>query len=415
MEGITYMTWLKKHDVITKVVSVIVAVVLWLYVVNATDLSKSYKFRGIAPVFTGEEELMTSKNLTLVGDYAVDIEVSGKRQDIVSLNASDIKVTVDISKITSAGTYELPYTVSLPSAAYTIRDKHPEKLTVKLDEEDVNVVPVRIDTEDLVSEGYVIDQSRVTIIPKELKLTGLQEDVEKISYAQVKLPQKNSKSTISGKMSYEFYDIDGKLIKNSEVTSDYEAIDIFIPILYTKEIPLSLDVQGSDSLKKFVNYSFDPKTILVAGEESILNQLSSIPAGAIKISDISSGMTKKFTLTMPDGILNLSGKVDASAKIEFDGISKKSVKTTLIQVINTYTLPSGYRVKPVTTSLDVVLLGTAEVLEKVNASNVRVIADLQSMVLSRGTHPVPVVVQVDGFSEDEVVKAEEYVIYVEVN
>lgn len=408
------MAWLKKHDVITKVVSVIVAVVLWLYVVNATDLSKNYKFRGIEPTFVGEEELLTSKNLTLVGDYSVDIEVSGKRQDIASLNTSDIKVSVDLSKITSAGTYELPYTVSLPSAAYTLRDKKPEKLTVKLDEEDVNVIPVRLATEELVEKDYVIDQSRVTIIPKELKLTGLQEDVEKIAYAEIKLPQKNSKTTISGKMTYEFYNIDGKIIKNTEVVADYETIDVFIPILCTKEIPLSLDVQGSDSLKKFVNYSFEPKSILVAGEESILNQLASIPAGAIKISDISSGMTKKFTLTMPDGILNLSGKVDVNAKIEFDGLSKKSVKTTLIQVVNTYTLPTGYKVKPVTTSLDVTLLGTPETLEKVNSSNVRVIADLQSTVLSRGTHPVTVSVQVDGFSDADVVKAEEYVIYVEV-
>ncbi len=409
------MTWLKKYDVLTKALSLLIAVVLWLYVVNITDLSKNHKLRDISPTFVGVEEIMASRNLMVVGKYSVDIEVSGSRQDIISLNKTDVRVEVDVSKITSAGTYELPYTVSLPSTAYTLRSKNPQKLTVKLDEEDVNVIPVKLNTDDIVAEGYVVDKTNVTTVPKELKLTGLQEDVEKIAYAQVNLSQKDMKASVSGKVPYDFYDIDGKIIKRTSVTADYDTIDVSIPVLMTKKLPLSLDVQGSDSFKKYVYYSFEPKEILVAGEESIIGQMSSIPAGAVKISDITSGMNKNFTLTMPDGILNLSGAIEASAKIEFDGLSKKTVKTTLIELINTYTLPSGYKIRPVTTSLDVSILGTDDVLKNVNSSNVRAVADLQSTVLSRGTHPVNVSIVVDGVSETAVSGADEYIIYVEVS
>ena len=111
------MAWLKKHDVLSKAISVLVAAVLWFYVVSVNDFEENYRIKNIEPSFTGVEELMTSKNLMVVGDYEVDIEVSGRRRDILSLNESDIRVEVDISKISSAGTYELPYTVTLPSSS----------------------------------------------------------------------------------------------------------------------------------------------------------------------------------------------------------------------------------------------------------------------------------------------------------
>ena len=126
-------------------------------------------------------------------------------------------------------------------------------------------------------------------------------------------------------------------------------------------------------------------------------------------------MKKDFTLTMPEGILNLSGELNATATINLDGLSKKTVKTTLIEVINTYTLPSGYKIRPVTTSLDVVVLGTDEVLKNVNGNNVRAVVDLQSTVLSKGTHPVNATIIVDGITETAVANAEKYVVYVEVS
>lgn len=414
-KGFSDMAWLKKHDVLSKAIAVLVAAVLWFYVVSVNDFEENYKIKNIEPSFSGVEELMTSKNLMVVGDYDVDIEVSGRRRDILSLNESDIRVEVDISKISSAGTYELPYTVTLPSSSYKLRSKNPQKLTVKFDEENVSFVPVRIDTEGLASDGYVVDKSNLTVVPKELKLTGLLEEIEKISYAKADISQKDVKTNITGNVLYNFYDANGKILKVTSVTADYESLNVSIPILKTKEVPLSLDIQGNDNFKKFINYSFEPKTVLVAGEESIIEQMSSLVAGTVKISEISSGSEKSFTITPPEGVINLSGEITATAKIKFDGLSKKSVNTTLIELINTYTLPAGYKIKPVTTNINVEILGTEETLTKVNSGNVRAVCDLQSTVLSRGTHPVNVSIIVDGVSDTAVANPEDYVIYVEVS
>ncbi len=413
--GTSVKDWLKKYDVLTKTLSVLIAVVLWVYVVSVSNPVSDVDIKDISPVFSGSDELMASKNLAVVGDYSVDIEVTAKRHDILNLNKSDITVEVDVSEISSPGTYEMPYTVTMPSNLYTVGKKSPEKLLIKFDEEDASSVPIKLATDELAAKGYVVDKTNTSISPKELKITGLQEEISKIAYAQISISQTDVKSSISGKMSYDFYDSEGKIVKLSSIEADYDVVDVYIPILKTKEVPLSLEIQGNDNLKKYVNYTIEPASIIIAGEENALEQIPSLVAGSVKLSEIAGSGVKSFTITPPDGILNMSGVNSVSAKIELEGLSKKTIRTSLIEIVNTFNLPSGYKVAPVTTSIDVGILGTDEALKKVTSGNVRAVADLEYIVLSRGTHPVDVSIVVDGVSDAVVMNTEAgYTIYIEV-
>lgn len=409
------MTWFKKYDVLTKFISVLIAAVLWFYVVSVNNFDKEVRFKDLTPSFSGVDEILASSNLTVVGSYTVDIDVSASRENMMALNKSDIKVVVDVSNVTSVGTYELPYTVSLPSSAYTVRNKNPQKLSVKFDEENIKVVPVKLPAEMNVADGYVIDQNSVAITPRELRITGLQENIDKISYVEILIKQKELKATVSGEMEYVFLDVEGKVVDIENITVDYDSVSASIPVLKTKEIPLHLEINGSEDMKKYINYSITPEKMLVAGEEAVIDQLASIIAGSINISDISSGMEKTFTVTPPEGIINMSGELNATAKIEFDGLRKKTIETTLIEVVNTYTLPSGYKIRPVTNKINVDILGTDESLAKVSSANVRAVVDLQSTVLSKGTHPIRATIKIDGVEGCAVANVEDYMIYVEVS
>ncbi len=409
------MTWFKKYDVLTKLISVLIAAVLWFYVVSVNNFDKEVRFKDLTPSFSGVDEILASNNLTVVGNYTVDIDVSASRENMVALNKSDIKVVVDVSNVTSVGTYELPYTVTLPSSAYTVRNKNPQKLSVKFDEENIKVIPVKLPAEMNVADGYVIDQNGVSITPRELKLTGLQEDIDKISFVEIVLKQKELKSTVSGDMEYAFFDVEGKVIDIENINVDYDSVAATIPVLKTKEVPLHIEIKGSEDMRKYIKYSITPEKMLIAGEESVVEQLASIVAGTVNISDISSGMEKTFTVTPPEGIVNMSGELNATAKIEFDGLRKKTVETTLIEVVNTYTLPSGYKIRPVTNKINVEVLGTEESLAKVNGANVRAVVDLQSTVLSKGTHPIRAGIKIDGVADCAVANVEDYMIYVEVS
>lgn len=409
------INWFKKYDVLTKALSVLIALVLWLYVVNVVNPSTEHTYRGITPVFVGEETIRASQNLMVVGKYTVDVKISGSRKDIRSLDKNDIRVEVDLSEITAPGTYELPITIAPLSSAYTIRRKYPEKLEVTVDKEVVKVLPAEINMDDLVADGYIINYDGVTKFPSEVRLVGRQEEIDKIAEVKVEIPQKKLKASVTGKMEFNYYDGEGKQIKKPSVTADCDAIDVNIPIFKQKELSLYADVHGSEMFKEYVRASFSPESILVAGEESAIEQMTGISAGSIGISEIGSGISKVFELSMPEGIINLSGLESVSAKISLDGLGKKTVTTSLVEIINTDSLPSGYKVRPYTKKLKVELLGTSEALEKVNSDNVRAIVDLKSSSLSRGRHPQKAKIVIDGVENVAPADEDKYTVYVEVS
>ncbi len=410
------MNWLKKNDFFVKFLSFVIALIVWMYVAGTNNFQEDYKANDLKPEFFGLEDLENSRNLVLIGEYSVDIELSGTYNALLTLDEKDIKVEVDLARlgITSPGTYEVPYTVELPSSAYSLKSKKPQKLTLTFDKEKFGIVPVRVATEDIAEKGFFVDKNGMTIAPKELKLSGLQADVEKIAYAEVDTGKGNMKSTVSGEFTYKFYDKEGNQLKNSSVEADYDFVNVTIPILKTKTVPIALELQGSDSLKKYVNYSFEPKTLQIAGNENVIDSTSELVVGTMSVSEISSGMEKSFTITLPDGMLNLSGEITATAKIELEeGLKSKTVSTSLIQVKNADMI-QGSKFKIVTTTLPITVFGTEASISAIAPENIRVIADLESTALSKGTHPVAVSVRIDGVSDVIVANPDDYFIVVEV-
>ena len=407
--------WFKKYDVLTKALSVLIALVLWLYVVNVVNPSTEHTYYGISPVFVGEDAIMASQNLMVVGKYTVNVKVSGSRKDIRALDKNDIRVEVDLSSITEPGTHELPITIAPLSSAYTIRRKYPEKLKVTIDKEVTKSLPVEINTDGLVADGYMLYDEGVTKFPHEVRLVGRREEIEKIASVRVQVPQKMLKTSVSGKMEFQYYDINGKQIKKASVTADCETIDVHIPVYKQKEIPLSVDIYGSDSFKNYVRASFEPEKILVAGEESVIEKLSSISVGEIDIFEIGTGITRDYVLSMPEGIVNLSDRESVSANIALEGLSKKTVTTSLVEIINTDSMPTGYKVRPVTKSLKVVVIGTDEALAKVNSGNVRAIVDLKSTALSKGTHPRKATIVIEGVDDVAAANLENYTVNIAVS
>ena len=94
------MNFLKKHDIVLKLVALLVAVFMWSYVVVLENPAKVVKFPGAAIEMTGVSQL-EERGLMLVTetDPKIDVSVTGTTDDVVKLNAADIKAVVDFSDI----------------------------------------------------------------------------------------------------------------------------------------------------------------------------------------------------------------------------------------------------------------------------------------------------------------------------
>ena len=408
------MEWLKKYDVLTKALSVLIALVLWLYVVNVVNPSTEHTYHGITPVFVGEETIKNSQNLMVIGKYSVDVKISASRKDIRSLDKSDIRVEVDLSSITEPGTYELPITIAPLSSAYTIRRKNPEKLTVTVDREIDKVLPVEIDTSSLAADGYIVHEEGITKFPSDIRLVGRKEEIDAIAEIRVQIPKKKQKTSISGKMEFEYYDNNGKQIKETSVVADCEIVEVNIPIYRQKELPLSVEITGGELFADNIKQNLDPGKILVAGEEGVIEKMTSISVGRVDISEILSGKKVEYDLTMPDGIINMSGRDKVSATLSVNGLVWKTVTTSKYEIINAGAMPEGSEVKVLTKRLKVVVLGTEDAIAKVNAENVYMMVDLKSNVFSKGKHSQAVDISFKGVDGVAAIGKEDYVVNFEV-
>lgn len=386
--------WLKKYDILNRALSVLIALVLWFYVVNVLDPVTDVEIKEISPVFLGSDELMISKNLMVTNqdDYLVSVVISGKRNELVTVDNEDIRVDVDLSKLKGPGVYTLPYTVILPSDDIKVLRKHPAQLEVKLDRVSTAIIPVKIAIEGSVAEGYMTGEP--TSIPSGVSITGLLQDIGKISYAQVKVKKTDINTTISEHMRFDFYDSDGKLLQLDSVEPESETVEVNIPVLKVVDVPLKVDiVEGGGARGQNLKYKIKPEFITIAGEERLVDALDSIKVGVLDLSKIGGSNKTDFVITLPENIRNISGEVSAEVEYSIIGLKSKVFRTSQIEIIN---IPAGYSIEPVTNSIDVNIRGTEDGLSKLLPDNIHAISDLTATILSPGRHTIPAHIEIQG-------------------
>ncbi len=388
--------WIKKNDVLAKVFALLIAVMLWLYVANLVDTNIDVPVRNLAPVFQGSEDLLNTYNLAITdqADIAVDVVVSGARQDLIGLDKDDVQVIVDISNLKEPGVYHLPYSINLSMDSAKVVRKTPGEVTVKLDRVTTATVPVRVALVGEVEKGFMTDE--IVTNPSSLTLTGMTDVISKISYAQVKISKQSINASIDESVAYVFYDAEDNIVESKNVRVDYNMIRVTVPVLKLIEFPLAIDfVEGGGATLKHVNYELKPDKIQVAVDSAHANDKQPIKIGVVDLAKLSDSSSIPFQITLPEGYKNVSGETSVTATVELSGLSKKRMTIGAIEIIN---IPSGYRIEPITNALEVTLRGEENVLNAVGVENVRAVVDLSATVLTPGQHTMPAKIVVDGTS-----------------
>ncbi|MBE6911659.1 MAG: hypothetical protein E7473_03950 [Ruminococcaceae bacterium] len=414
-EGKTDMKRIKKNDLLLKLLSLFLAIFIWVYVAGTNNFQEEYMYEGIEPVFLGEEDLKNSKNLELISKGSVNIEVSGSYSDLIALNKSDIKIEANLSSmgITEPGTYYVPYTVELPSAAYVIEKKEPQEIKVEFERKDTKMIDVIVNTDRIAADGYVVYNKDVKISPKQIGVTGFQEDIDKIDHATINTGKKDAKSEVKGEFSYKFYDEKGNCLENISVTTDCDKVSVSVPVLKTKKVPLRLEVQGETKLKKYVQYTLDPKELEIAGDEEKLADIDSLVVGTVNLADAFSEEEKICTINTPDEIMNVSGVFEAKAEVELVGMESKTIMASFIRFKGIKD-ENEEKVRFITTNLPVTIYAPTSEIENIGDDDIIVTVDLSNTNLTKGEHSAEAKVEVVGIS-DVIVKKDEYLVRFEVS
>ena len=176
-----------------------------------------------------------------------------------------------------------------------------------------------------------------------------------------------------------------------------ETVIVTVPVVMIKEIPLTVNlVEGAGATEKNTIVSCSPKTVTLSGDADILNDINQIELGTVDLTSFSTSTTLDFTIVIPNDTENLTGKTTAVVTIEITGLETRDLISSNIQVSN---VTDGYSATIITQSLPVTIRGKEGTIDDVNASNIRIVADLSELGNTTGIFTVTAKVYVDGYTD----------------
>ena len=154
----------KLWNILYLILAIVVAAGVWFYVDENSDRTVSVTVTDIPIEYTNQASL-TDNGLMLVEgddsgtDATIDITFKGKRRHVVRLDRSKIRVTADLSSVTSAGVQSVNITTSYTDRKFnqsnTTIDKQSIYLaTVNICELSHKEVELRCELTGNVAEGY---------------------------------------------------------------------------------------------------------------------------------------------------------------------------------------------------------------------------------------------------------------------
>ena len=381
--------------------SILIAIVFWLVVRTGRNPDMVNRVSGI-PVVVSGARVLDSQGLMIdtMSNQTVSLVWEGNWNDIRQLDKSSVSAAIDVSRITEPGTYELNYTISYPStvtpAALTLQSRDPAQITVTVSKIYSKTFEIQPVLKGEVVAGY--QAGEFTVEPETLQISGTREKVDQIRTVQVVLDDKKLKSTFSGKLTPVLLDAEGNTLDTTGLSFSTEEIYVVLPVVMSKEIDVVVDfIAGGGATQDNIEYTIEPAKITVSGPESELEGLNEIRLGSIDLAQVAGILETEYPIYVPAGVENVSGITTASVHVSVEGLVTREFQVGDIQLIN---VPAGYTATLTTLVRSVVLRGTKEALDKVQTSQIRMVADLAGVANATGSYNVPVKIHL--FADNDV-------------
>lgn len=395
-------------------ISVVLSILLWVYVTTTNGDVSTTEFEGVQIVFRGEDTLREKEGLVISNPSAntVSVTLRASRRELSRLSSTNIIAVVDVSKINMKGNFTLPLSLEYPTSVngnnIDVVSSQPQSVYFYVDKTSTKSVEVKGEFVGSVVEGFVA--GKLSFDPDTITLSGPQSELDKVSYAWVSIPRQDVDKTLEFDSAYTLMDSSGNQLALTNVKADSDTVSVTLPITSTKEVQLTVDVvEGAGATSENVKITVNPQTIIIAGDAKTLEGINKISIGTVDLSSFTLTFEDKFPILMDNEITNVTGLTEAKVTIEVIGLKTKRFSITNISVIN---VPSGHSAKLVTQAVDVTLRGSAEVIDKIQANNIRAVVDLSDIGSATGAIQPTAKISVDGYTGVGAIG--EYPVYVDI-
>ncbi len=387
------------------VLSLLLALLLWLFVTGTEGVTTEKVFHDIKVTFKGTEELSEANGLLVTGTdvNTVDLTLTGLRRDIALLSDDDLSVTVDLTKVKSAGYYALVYTVNFPDGVkeenYSSVHGSPDTVAVTIDRVANKKVDVRGSFTGSAADGYMV-QEKLIFDPLTVRVSGPKALVDQVDCAWVTINRDEVDASLSYMTSFTLLNAEGEPLEAAGLTLDVDEVRVTMNVLLTKTVALKAAViPGGGAGEEDALVTVFPASITLAGSAETLDAVNQIVVDTVKLANVNPFYeAKDILIPIPNDTLNLSGITTAEVRVEIQNLQTTAFSVDKTAVVFT-NAPEGFTAECITESLPILLRGSAEDMGKVALNNIRLIVDLAEAGAAAGIHNLSVKISLDGFPD----------------
>ena len=328
-----------------KCLSVFIAVLIWLLVVNTNDPVVTKRFSNI-PVEIINEDVLTKEGYAyeILEGESVYISVKGKNSILGSMSDTDFVAYADFSKLSVVDAVPIDVEAKRYQAQLEINLGSVNTMKIKRDELiDVNV-PVNIVSKGEVADGYAV--GKMTGTPNLVKVSGpknLLSNAKEIR-AEIELDGISSDTTTTAKPL--LYDGNGELIDSSQLDMDTTGVYIDIEVWKTKTVDVNVDYEGeAEDGYVITSFDYEPKRITIAAPDDVLKDIDSIDLPTISLEGEEKNYEKDFDLTqetLPSHVILADSNTSVKAQATVEPLKTKKFAVTLNDL--TVKNNNGYKV-----------------------------------------------------------------------
>lgn len=353
-----------RNSWLDKLISVAIALVLWVYVLSLNPQSKT-TVAGV-PVQLLNQEVLVTSSLAIAGSdrYTVDVYVEGVRSDILSLQSDQVTATADLFGLGKGQNY-LVISVSVPEKI-TVIEVRPNRIPVLIDEL-VNVrKPVVLFVTDAPNGSEI---GGVTLTPSEVTVSGAKSIVDQVQSVRVSVSQSSLTETATAQLlSAEAVDAAGEPVEHVRLSHAY--VELAAALYQTKTVPLEVPVEGEPAANAEISERTIPDSITIKGPQQALSGVEAIVARPLNIQGIDASVSLPIEPILPAGIEAANDSLDLTA--QFTLITVAEVTFTYgPDDVWVYNVPGGYRVQVLTREVAVTARGEEAVIGVLQARDLQ--------------------------------------------
>ena len=280
-----------KRNTRIKLISLLSAIVLWMYVMAIVDPEDTKLFENIPVSVTNTEELEDDDLVVYPeSDLVADIYITGKLSDLQKINEDDIHIYGSINNPIEGKNYLYLKVNTTKQVSYELKS---DFIVVKLEkliyqEKDINP--------EIIGE-YKDDVDTVVLQQSSVNISGPRVLIEQVDHikATIKVDSKN-KDKLTQRIKLIPVDVEGKEVKG--VNLDVKSINAEVIFLEEKQVPIN--IQLKDENVDTNGYEVSPKVITIEGKKEVLDKINYI--NTQKIDSTSIGVSKEVDLIIPEGV-----------------------------------------------------------------------------------------------------------------